>query len=337
MNFSMTDGYANVNFETLPKIKLSSIIKKANAMLKSIENKKETLCIWNRYYRVEEKAIIVDKKTIISNKQAEVLKNISFRKCKISFDALAETFKKFVDVEFDNILFTEKSYWRGMSFRQCEFTNCSFSHIQNRTIQFAGCKLIESQFDCHRRMNLHFGSCELTKCSLNNGCRSWGYAICNCDCKQTTFGNTDFTGCDLYGSNLHDNTDDACTFHNCAGVALVPPEEGAYIGFKKAYVDVTPGKPYSGSFSVIVKLQILASSKRTSATERKCRASKAKVLSITSMDGKTKYKEAHAGRDVKFVYQTGKIVEVKNFDDNRWNQCTSGIHHFITRREAVEY
>ena len=28
---------------------------------------------------------------------------------------------------------------------------------------------------------------------------------------------------------------------------------------------------------------------------------------------------------------------VKDFDDDRWNECSTGIHFFITRDEAVMY
>ena len=33
----------------------------------------------------------------------------------------------------------------------------------------------------------------------------------------------------------------------------------------------------------------------------------------------------------------GEMAEVKNFDDDRWNECSTGIHFFITRDEAIIY
>ena len=102
------------------------------------------------------------------------------------------------------------------------------------------------------------------------------------------------------------------------------PGKGAYIGYKKA-----EGK--------IVELEIQADAKRSSATTRKCRASKAKVLSITSIDGKEHFKKAKSSRDNSFVYRVGETVEVKDFDEDRWKECSTGIHHFITREEAAMY
>lgn len=103
---------------------------------------------------------------------------------------------------------------------------------------------------------------------------------------------------------------------------LTCPEKGEYTAFKKA-----GGK--------IVELRIPADAKRLSATGRKCRASKAVVVSITELDGTPAGDEVCSDYDRSFVYRIGETVEVQNFDENRWNECAPGIHHYITREEAV--
>ena len=105
---------------------------------------------------------------------------------------------------------------------------------------------------------------------------------------------------------------------------LTCPEKGEYTAFKKA-----GGK--------IVELRIPADAKRLSATGRKCRASKAVVLSITELDGTPAGNEVCSDYDSNFVYRIGETVEVQNFDENRWNECAPGIHHYITREEAVRH
>ena len=102
------------------------------------------------------------------------------------------------------------------------------------------------------------------------------------------------------------------------------PESGSYIGYKKA----------SG---LVVELEIPADARRSSATSRKCRASKAKVLSITDINGNPAGGQVKSNYDPNFVYAIGETVEVTDFDDNRWNECSTGIHHFITRAEAAIY
>ena len=150
----------------------------------------------------------------------------------------------------------------------------------------------------------------------------------------------DLRGANLFGANLRDanlsNADlsnaDLCEasidqmMWNIYTVfyPLQCPESGSYIGYKKA----------SG---LVVELEIPADARRSSATSRKCRASKAKVLSITDINGNPGGDQVRSNFDPNFVYAIGETVEVSDFDDDRWNECSTGIHHFITRAEAVIY
>lgn len=86
-----------------------------------------------------------------------------------------------------------------------------------------------------------------------------------------------------------------------------------------------------------MELEIPSDALRSSATSRKCRASKAKVISITSMDGTETYDSIESDYDSSFIYSVGETVEVSDFCEDRWNECAPGIHHFITRDEAVGY
>ena len=132
----------------------------------------------------------------------------------------------------------------------------------------------------------------------------------------------DLKGADLSGANLWD-ADLSCVKNIFFPIAC--PEKGSFIAFKKA-----------GCY--IIELFIPSNAKRCSATSRKCRCSKAKVISITTLSGdKTNITEVHSNYDPNFIYKLGEYVEVKNFDDNRWNECSTGIYFFITRQEAVNY
>lgn len=136
----------------------------------------------------------------------------------------------------------------------------------------------------------------------------------------------DLCGADLSGADLRraKNIDQAFWSIYTTFYPLQCPEKGAYTGYKKA----------SG---LIVELEIAEDALRSSATSRKCRASKALVLSITDLDGNPAGDQVCSDYDKNFVYKVGKTVEVLDFDINRWNGCSAGIHHFITRAEAVKY
>jgi uncharacterized protein YjbI with pentapeptide repeats len=112
---------------------------------------------------------------------------------------------------------------------------------------------------------------------------------------------------------------------NVPFVPLACPDTGSFIGYKRAD-------------GLIVQLQILEDSKRCSATSRKCRCDKAKVLSIQNVDGSlADVKEVRSDYDKNFLYRVGEIVQVDNFDEDRFNECSTGIHFFINRQEAVDW
>ena len=139
---------------------------------------------------------------------------------------------------------------------------------------------------------------------------------------HTNLWSADLSGADLSGANLW-SADLSCVKNIFFPMAC--PEKGSFIAFKKA-----------GCY--IIELFIPSNAKRCSATSRKCRCSKAKVISITTPSGdKTNITEVHSNYDPNFIYKLGEYVEVKDFDDNRWNECSTGIHFFLTRQEAVEY
>ena len=88
----------------------------------------------------------------------------------------------------------------------------------------------------------------------------------------------------------------------------------------------------------IIKLEIPKDAKRTSATSRKCRCNKAKVLGIYDYNHNLlEDKEVASDIDRDFIYRVGEFVEVKDFDEDRWHECSTGIHFFINFEEAVNY
>lgn len=88
----------------------------------------------------------------------------------------------------------------------------------------------------------------------------------------------------------------------------------------------------------IAKLRIPADAKRSNATGRKCRAEYAVVLEITTLSGDTQLTDGVSQYDGTVIYRVGEtVLPTKPFDENRWEECASGIHFFITRIEAQNY
>ena len=133
---------------------------------------------------------------------------------------------------------------------------------------------------------------------------------------------------DLYGADLSRADLSGADLSRAINVPFIPmacPDTGSFIGFKKA----------SGH---IVMLGIPEDARRLSATGRKCRCDKAIVIRIQEMDGTTSdLTEVTSDRDSSFVYKVGKMVSVPDFCEDRWQECSAGIHFFINRQEAVNY
>ena len=159
------------------------------------------------------------------------------------------------------------------------------------------------------------------------------------DLRATTLYECDLRGADLSGSIIDGSTFFADAIFDehtkMPDIPMVCPKEGEFIGYKKA-ISVRPSS--SGEViecASIVKLLIPADAKRSSATGRKCRCDKAKVLSICNPY--EWFDIAYSSFDSSFTYEVGKVVCVDNFDECRWHECAPGIHFFMTEDEALMY
>ena len=165
-----------------------------------------------------------------------------------------------------------------------------------------------------------------------SGANLRGADLSGANLRDANLHSADLSDAYLRDANLNDthprdakNIDKIAWNARTAFYPLQCPETGSFIRHKKA----------SG---YIVELEICADAKRSSATSRKCRCSKAKVLAITHLDGSDSgLTEVRSNYSKEFVYRVGEVAEVPNFDDSHWNECAACIHFFITLDEAVKY
>ena len=180
-----------------------------------------------------------------------------------------------------------------------------------------------------RGADLH--NADLRGADLHNAYLS-GACLLNANLSGANLPNAYLRGADLHnaylsGANLLGA--DLRSAKNVPYIPMVCPEEGDFIGWKKAE---------GNKDKVIVKLRIPSDAKRSSATTRKCRCSKAEVIAIYNLDGTEEGETTcHSDYDNSFIYEVGKTVEVTNFSEDRWDECAKGTHFFINRQEAINY
>ena len=151
--------------------------------------------------------------------------------------------------------------------------------------------------------------------------------LSNADLKYANLINANLAYADLRNADLKEaNLRKVNLLGTKIDYPIACPETGSFIGYKKAY------------YGYIVKLQICEDAKRSSATTKKCRCSKALVLAIENIDeSDSGLQEIESIYDPSFVYRVGEIAEEPDFDDNRWYECAPGIHFFMDRQDAVDY
>ena len=135
-------------------------------------------------------------------------------------------------------------------------------------------------------------------------------------------------GAILEGANLERVILDMAYLVGAQNIPYIPlscPSEGSFTGWKKV------------NNEYLVKLQIPEDARRLSATTRKCRCNKAMVLDITSLDGETHFDEVVNNNYKKTIYKVGEMVYPDSFDENRWNECSNGIHFFVNKQDAIKY
>ena len=127
----------------------------------------------------------------------------------------------------------------------------------------------------------------------------------------------------LCGANLRDAN--LCDAKNIPFIPTYLPD-GEFIGWKKL-----PN-------GLIAKLKIFEDSKRSRATGDKCRCDKCLVLEFQNVDGSIADLKTYTSNEyTECTYTVGEVVYADKWDEDRWNECSHGIHFFIDRQSAVDY
>lgn len=183
------------------------------------------------------------------------------------------------------------------------------------------------QADCTQS---NFTNAFLIHANFLNAC-CVGANFTKANCLEANFCRVTLYGAELFKTNF---TRTICTnaiLKNAMHVPNLPlacPSEGSFEGWKKVIV---------ADRHYLVHLFIPKSAKRISSVSRKCRCDKAKVLDITLIHTGEKINKIKNTAYTPCEYIVGKMVYPDSFDEDRWNECSHGIHFFINKQDALDY
>ena len=242
----------------------------------------------------------------------------------------------------------------GISFAGMDLTEAFFTDANLTNTDFSGCRLRSTDFGKAIMVNAKFVGASMR----------WTFL------KEADLRGADFTGADLFFSTMRETDARGAIFVDASlrGASLnkiiidedaavvrklwsgtqlnnaVIEEEtlskivqdncppGSFVGFKKVKgVGAASG-------ALIAEIEIPADAKRVNSTSRQCRCDKAKVLSLTHLNGAPFEGEEAVGWIYQGItYRVGEMVSEKEFSDDRRTSQGKGIHFFLTREEAEKF
>ena len=216
----------------------------------------------------------------------------------------------------------------GVNFYGSDLREADFRRASLYQASFSYANLHEAQLDNAEIVRGNLIRADFNGASLVNTCLEYA-KLYNADFQYANLSWADLRNCNLYHVNFR-----CCNLWgaNLVGAKYVPyiplrcPSDGAFIGWKKVN-------------NVLVKLEIPADAKRSSATTNKCRCEKAKVLGFYDSLGSKELNITELGnnRYEECRYIKGEMVYPRLFDEDRWIECGHGIHFFINKQDAINY
>ena len=255
----------------------------------------------------------------------------------------------------------EEAVMRGEDLRDANLRDADLREANLRDANLGGANLCGADLSCADLGGANLGGADLSGADLSDadlgganlryadlsdaylrgadlgGADLGGANLCGADLRDANLGGANFCGAnlryadlggaDLGGADLRDANLSDADLRGTRSIPYIPlacPSDGEFTGWKKVG-------------DKLIRLLIPADAKRSSAASIKCRCEKAKVVAITSLDEGECYEEVTNRNYAETIYRVGDMVYPDSYDDDRWNECSHGIHFFINKESAINY
>ena len=231
----------------------------------------------------------------------------------------------------------EEAVNKNVKLNRANLANANLANAYLRGANLANANLIGANLANAERIGANLRDAELAGANLSDAdlyranlddADLAGANLSDADLYRANLTRANLSDANLYNTNLEKVILDMAYLVDAKNIPYIPlscPSENEFEAWKKE----------EGKY--LVKIQIPEDAKRLSATTRECRCDKAMVLDITSLDGEEHYNEVVNYNYTTTIYKVGEIVYPDSFDENRWNECSNGIHFYINKEEAISY
>ena len=229
--------------------------------------------------------------------------------CKVLYQGEADSFLALIQEAV--------KVWADLSGANLSGANLSGANLSGANLSGAnlsGANLSKANLFGANLFRANLSGANLSKANLS------GANLFGANLSEANLSEANISGANLFEANLSEA--DLSRAKNaelaCARTSIVP-DHGPLFGWKQC------------RNGVLVRLFIPSKAKRSNATGRKCRAERAKVLEVIGAE------IGFSHHDASFTYKAGQWVRPDKWNENRWKECSNGIHFYLTRIEAESH
>lgn len=246
------------------------------------------------------------------------------------------------------------SFLNKTKFNNCEFLSANFTHAILYNTKFIKSKIFLGSFHCAILDHSIFKDTTINHCIIT--CSAGEFAkFRNCNLFDTSFGSSnlrhsEFSDTSLRRIHFTSSNLTSAIFIKCFTEKidfdwsnLSGTDLDGLNGFQNEYVrgkilteNIIGYKASTEGY--IIVLEIPAGAIVFSINGNKYRTNKAKVIDIYDpMIVSYKITRAHSMFDKRFSYYIGDEFNIKDFDLQYNNECSTGIHFFTDKEKVIEY
>ena len=233
-----------------------------------------------------------------------------------------------MDFEYENEKYVEIDY---ADLENADLENADLENADLENANLENANLENANLENANLYNANLRSANLYNANLYNA-NLYNATLCDANLENADLYNADLRSANLGSANLY-NADLRSANLGSANLYNANLDKKELI--RKGKIQDKKVIVYKKCHNKIVTLQLQIGSIVFSINNKKCRTNKVKVIAID--DDKTEGLTIESDRDNSFIYEVGKMVEVKNFDLMYNAECSTGIHFFWTKEEAESY